>query len=681
MSLTLAEAMSIANEPLTEDEENRILEPIDPWSDSMAAKICVQDFNAAEAYRSQSHDWRWRVADELYLGWVAQKYWEGTRIPRASIPVYVAFEQVEALLPKLLGAIFAEDPWFQADPDLSQGTTAKDARDFQMHVLSQLENGTGKPQNSVREVFRRSIKSALIYGNGIAGLSWESEEVKTLQYVRRWKQPETPQGANVFAQRKPRLVSEKVSATQQINRPRLDYVSIKDFYIDPNCPSPFVQEAAYCCVRALKPIEYFESLRPNKQFNIPSKADLIQLAKMKPTTQGDTTKAVSEQMRSGNWRPDHDQTSDPAGKLIEVIARWSEDRVVWILNRDFTILNKPNPYGAVHFYNTFYADVLDRFYAQGICDVTEGEQRLQVSTLNSRLDELSLNIHRPVQVRRGLNVPAYQLRVRPGQVIQVDEPGKDYVLTDVSDITGQAYVEVNASEARVQKTTGLSDLVASGMPQSGGNSASRTATGIGAQVTAGSSRIQYLVENLEDTFITPILNGIVALNQLYPPINSPMEKTLAFSKVKLFMRASARMKTKMALMQTFPLVMQSISNPAFMAQLAQTGQTVDFAEVFRMILDMTDYQNRADLIRPLTPQEKQQMQQPPPDVTAKKDMQTQRIQGQAMIQQGKQQHDTQMQQMKLAAQSGADKMDMFQELSKALMPIAIKHALEGGTKE
>ena len=65
---------STANLPLTNEEEHRILEPIDPWSDAMAGKIAVQDFNSAEAYRTQNHDWRFRTADELFLGWVQQKY-------------------------------------------------------------------------------------------------------------------------------------------------------------------------------------------------------------------------------------------------------------------------------------------------------------------------------------------------------------------------------------------------------------------------------------------------------------------------------------------------------------------------------------------------------------------------------------------------------------------------------
>jgi hypothetical protein len=50
--------------------------------------------------------------------------------------------------------------------------------------------------------------------------------------------------------------------------------------------------------------------------------------------------------------------------------------------------------------------------------------------------------------------------------------------------------EGQTSEERSQKITGLSDLPFIGVPGSGRYSASGVATGLGAQVQAGSSRIQ-----------------------------------------------------------------------------------------------------------------------------------------------------------------------------------------------
>lgn len=660
--------------PLTEAEE-RIRQPIDPWSDTMALKITMHDFNAAQAYRSQNQDWRWRVHDELYLAWVAQKYWEGTKVPRSSIPVYLAFEQVESMMPKLMGAIFGDAPWFQADPGV--GTLASQAKAFRDLVKDQMDEA------GVREVLRLAIKDAMIYGNGIVELSWISRMTKSVKWVPRWepkqqfKMHQPGQATPLDGTSDMRRVLDKRETEDIENKPRLTHISIKDFYVDPNCPSPDVRKAEYVCTRVLKPIAWLDSLRDNKEFKIPSNVDLAEMAQQKSSRQADTTKSAIEMMRFGSWAPQNDETSDPAGKRIELITRTSKDRVVWVVNGERVIFNKPNPYGFINYYDAFYSDVPDRFYAMSICDVIEGEQRFRTSLINARVDELALTLHAPVQYRRGLNIPSYQLRVRPGQVIQVDEPGKDYIRTEMGSVTQNAYIEDQASDARAQKTTGLSDLIASGMPQAGGNSASRTATGIGAQVNAGSSRIQYLVENLEDTFIEPLLNDVVRLNMLFPPIGTPVAQIAQLSKVKLFMRASAKMSSRMALMQTFPLLLQSILNPAFLQHLAQAGKTINFEAFFEMLLDTTGVKNRADLIQPMSPQEQQQLQQQNmAEMQLKMGMQKERLQSQQQQTTEKLTAQQQIAAMKIASEDKNTSLDAHGRLLQAMLPGLTNYAFE-----
>ena len=176
----MTESPTTALTPLTEKQEATIYSPEQEWSDDFALKIAVQDFNAAEVFRNQNHDWRWRTHFSLYEGYCEQKMWEGTRIPRSSLPIYLCFEQVESMLPKILSAIFSDQPWFQADP--GPGTTAAEAREVRDLLLTQMD------QTGVREVFRRWIKSGLIHGNGIMGLSWLQRDKKIKKYVSTYQQ-------------------------------------------------------------------------------------------------------------------------------------------------------------------------------------------------------------------------------------------------------------------------------------------------------------------------------------------------------------------------------------------------------------------------------------------------------------------------------------------------------------
>src|SRR5712691_810739 len=99
-----------ANPPFLSMEEQKMVVPeIEPWSDSRAAAIAIGDFRKAEAYRRQNHDIRYKTADQLYLGWTPRKTWEGTKIPRSAVAVHLVLEQVEAMLPSVVGSLFPDE--------------------------------------------------------------------------------------------------------------------------------------------------------------------------------------------------------------------------------------------------------------------------------------------------------------------------------------------------------------------------------------------------------------------------------------------------------------------------------------------------------------------------------------------------------------------------------------------
>lgn len=625
--------MDTAIAPLTETERERVDLPEDKWSDSRAAKVALADFETAERYRVANHDPRWRNADELYLAWRPQKCWPGTRVERASISVPVAFQQVESILPHILRARYGDPYPFDAQPE--PGTTPEQAR-----ATRDLLNHQLRMDNS-REVERRCYKSAFIRGNGIAEQGWLYEKIKKtrLKAVYKRVRPiishpflgEMP-GPTIRVDRT--IKEEEYDAT--IDRPFLRYVPLTDFYIDPNAPSPVVQEARYCAVRKLMAIDDLLAFEDQDGFDIPPRNVLVELARDKPTGMGDTTKAYSETVRGNSWNPSTDTTADAAGLRIEVIAYWTKERLVWLLNRLLPAYNKENPYGFLPFYNSYYTDVLDRFYGLSISDVVEPEQRLQSDTLCLRLDELSLAIHSSTIKKRGGQ--SKRSRRYPGAEIEVDNPREDLIREPVSNITQQAFMEAQASENRAQKATGITDLAVLGTPTSGGNSAARTATGINTLSGASGARLQYIVENSESTFIEPILNDRLKLNKKFLdpdsliPILGEEGKALAIdpldvmqADVKFDLRGSARMAAKAALQQMIPLVLQSFANPGLMAEMRQQGLKVSIGELWNMVCDATGYRSRAALIQPLTPEEKQAQSQPPPQEMVRMQMQKDRL--------------------------------------------------------
>lgn len=641
--------VALKNPPteFTEKERSTVLTPDQLWTDEYALKVVTADFNEAQNYRIQ-HERRWREADTLYLAWVQERTWPGTKVPRASLGIPIAFEQIESILPKMMSAIFSDPDW--AEATALPGTTPQEAREVAQLVLYQLRYPDENGVPVMREVVRRALKSALTRGNGFVEIGWTEFVREVLRKMRVMvpdrRAVDTILGrATVTIGMKPMVREDLVP--MKVSRPFVKYVSIWDLYIDPNVGGPVLQgtesdsPARFVIKRSLLSVDEVDKFRKTPGFSIPPKAELLAMAKNHPSVNANMGKNATDNMRGITWDSSKDSSADPASKRIEVLAYQTPYREVWTLDRRHAAYNKPNPFGFIRFYDAYYTDVLDRCYGLSICDVVEGEQRLQQGLINARLDEVALKLSNPATKRRGLNQPASNQRLRPNALIEINEKD-DYTLLQLSDIAPDAHIEVAASDVRAQKATGASDLGVLGVPTPGGNAAARTATGSAIQAGASQSRIEYPTENNCDTFLVPILHGIHTMNKvMLDPLEvqrivNPKGDELQVdpmavinANVCFHVRAGAKLRAKNMLQQTFPQFVQYITAPEFMKQIAlQYGLKPDLMEIVQVWMDISGYQKRGDWFVPMKEEEMQQLMQPAPEEMLRMQMQRERIQGQ-----------------------------------------------------
>ena len=613
--------------PLTEQTKIGV-----DWTDANALRIVRSDFAYAEAYRTHAHDWRYRNASELYLAWAGQRYWEGTRVPRSSLGIYVAFEQVESMLPKIVRAICDPDTYefFADSPDI--------ATLWRELIINQLK------ESNYREQIRLCAKSSLVYGNGI--LEWgmedyedENIEIQETQSVKRFTTMYHPIAGMVNMPQELDFNYKRKITRETKRRPYVRYRSIIDSYADPNCESAQVQEGGYFIVRRYMRAEEIKALRGKKDFNIPDDGTLATYAASKTTANQDVTKLSNELFRYNLWNPAQDYSGDPAQKRIEVIEYTRPQRKVWVLNREHVAYNQKNKYGKINFYSMHYADVLDRWHALAITDVAEGEQRLQQGIINGRVDELALSLHRPMIKRRGVTLPPYQLKVRPGVVIEVENPEGDIKQLETENITQQAFIEVEASERRVQRITGMSDLAALGSPTSGGNSANRTAAGINTQVGATQDRASYYIQNAETLVIEPLLNSFIWLNKrfgdmkqasawirIHPDYKGAKVTDIMNARVSAECWGAVRAQARGGFLQLLPQLSQTLFNPELLQLYSQQQKKTISAQTFeQMVWDALGYRPRNPLFVDMTPQQIQAQQQPPAEAKMKMAMQQQQL--------------------------------------------------------
>ena len=591
---------------LTLEERENPKTPTEQWSDTYAKNIALGDFKKAEGYRTINHDWRFRVSDQLYLAWTQRKTWEGTKIPRSSVGIFLALEQIEALLPNVVLSLFPDNNRLPFDVEPEPGSTVAQAGAVRDLISWQLQD-LGEPGKylSLREIARRAYKQSYIYGNGIVEFGVLDRNITRNHFTRTEvpvrqtvAHPLTGEPVDIPTGQF-RSIVQRAMQVQHVVRPMLENVDIRDFYWDPNCNSHNINDGSFCATRHLITVNKLLEYQGVDGFNIPDASALLKLAQIKSMTQGDSSKMNQEAFRGMTYQPALDYSMDPALARVEVIRYWQANRHVWLFGRQWVAYNQPNQFGMLPFLNAFYVDVPGRFAGLSICDLVEGDQKLAEAIINARIDELNLMIHRPLIMKEGRAFSASQQRLRPGVVWKVEDPQNDIKWMDNKPVTQDAYIEVDALERRVQKKTGVTDLAVLGSPSSGGNSANRSATGVSTQANASGQRIQYHVENAEDQFLVPALNVIHALNQIFLPVDEmqqvlgPEGQFIQIDPVEIMnagvrfrMNASSKLKIKAALAQGgIGLLLQSILNPELDQIAFMQGMKIDFAQVQRLIND------------------------------------------------------------------------------------------------
>jgi hypothetical protein len=202
----------------------------------------------------------------------------------------------------------------------------------------------------LREVVRKALKEALLYGNGILEVGWLYKEIQRFIYGAKF----VPETATTYAQTgepiqvptgKTKRVVVKQPTTQRVNQPLVKHIHIRDFFIDPQASSPNIQSARFCATRSMPSIADLEQYRGQEGFTIPPPDMLRALAASKPSTVADQGKQASANYASTQYSPTNDYTNEATEKRVELIIYWTRERCVWMLNRKVVILNRCNDYG------------------------------------------------------------------------------------------------------------------------------------------------------------------------------------------------------------------------------------------------------------------------------------------------------------------------------------------------
>lgn len=580
---------------------------LESFQDAYALGLVLQTFQKFETWRNQNHDARWRVHDMLYFGAMQQRVWDGTTTPRASLPWQITFDQIESAVPAVMQALFSGDDWFEvaAEP----GAEPKEAREIASVLHYYTEHCKNEYGHTAELELENAVHSALQYGNGFIHVYWDAV----------------------------------------MQRPSVEWVDIRDIYIDPATPGPNVQESRAVVHRRLMTVDELDQMRDDPRMRIPSRDVLVNMSMNRSFTMGDSTIKLSEAQRKISYSPGADDFIPlPADQYIEVLVYYSKTKIVWVLNREWTAYNRSNPYGFVPFCAAPCYSVLRRFYAQSVCDVLEGNQLYMQGLMNAHLDELSLGISPPRTKKVGGAMMPSTLAWRPGLLMEMDD-ATQMVVHEPSGITANVKDDLMLLQQMSQLRTGI-NAMGQGVPMP--SNANRTMGGMQMQLQGASSRLYRIVAHMERYLVVPMLYMMYRLTQYHslptdmlPAMRDGGEvgQTNAYNfkkPVRFTMHGASKMATREKLAQVVPFITQYVVAGPVLAELPKMGKTFDFEEFADMIQDAAGTSRKYKLIREMTPQEKQASSQPDPKTMA--EMQKAQMERQTRLEMGQMAAQTDM---------------------------------------
>jgi hypothetical protein len=198
-----------------------------------------------------------------------------------------------------------------------------------------------------------------------------------------------------------------------------------------------------------------------------------------------------------------------------------------------------------------------------------------------------------------------------------------YSLIESPRVPTEVWAAIQASVQASESATGADQATVQGSLPPKGSSIARSGTGAGAMASASAGRLQAPVERVIDGVLLPFLNFLWQMVRERMPISEirqilgdemttdlmPDMYDFMSAKLKFDTLAGTRLAARARMAQALPFILEVFQNPSIIQQLNATGEKVNVSELIGMVMDVSEWQNKRQLVVPMTPQELQLSQQ------------------------------------------------------------------------
>lgn len=617
--MALLDASVEAAQPIQPDEVEFHLPP----KEAAALHIVLGDFNKADTWL-ESKQWalRWRESQLRYEPIRQVNYWEGTTVPRSSLNVYTVAQVVQSIMAKIMEGIFSDDPPFVIIP--RKGTGAEESRAVGALLNYQIEDC------DFRQEIEDGAADAILFGTSIWKANWQECKKKRRFYKRKEAPVHIPgefggDGAYLDTEESDDIVAEVKEVDH--GRPVLELQDLYTTYVDPSCRRSDIRKAKFVISRITVSAEELDDMRDWEGYDIPSeeklRAVLFPREETVPATQMDSQETVGTSTSTHQAQPRWmEQTVDPIEDTsrFEILERWDNDRVIAVLNRKLVIRNEENPFGRLPYFSVGWWRVPNSFYSMGVGITAGDEQEIQRGIINARLDEVAWNVNLPILVDKNENLLTQNIRMSLGKFVRVDDIAKSMKQMERLQAIPEAYAEVQASQARVEGSSGANEMLVQGAtPAQGRTSLTRTATGANLLAGGSGARLEAFVQRLSNQVIIPTLDmffemdkQLLEMEQLREILDDEMFSAytgdavkLLNARVKFDVEAASSMGARQRMAQSLPMMAQTFLTDPMHQMLQAQGKKLNVDELANMWFQISGWKNKSSLIVDMTPEDQQ----------------------------------------------------------------------------
>lgn len=616
----------MATATLPANEINKTNVRMDPrtntyqFDDDAALKLVLDDAAQADTYMNMNSQWAAGWTQSIVLQQSPQSSFDG--IGGITVPKFTLSNHMSAIIPKVIGALFYDDPPMilrprpKTNPQVVRAKTALFSFQFdEMKLQEEVEAG---------------FEDMALLGTGIWKFGWCSYKKTVKKYKR--KTEAVPVNLPYTTERVHTPETEEFEPDfdeQDIERPWLNACDIRTVLVDPGCRRGDIQKAKWVIYRDYATWSDLDRLRELDGYDIPDKETLKAFFLECNTTPQPDNMAMTlpEGMRGYLQQavPRNYKTStDPFENGLEILERWDSERAIVVLCHEsdhILIRNGPNEYGKKPFYSCNWRNLKDSFYGQGLGQLVGSEQMVEQGTIALALGMLAYGLQPTAVRKKGFNAISQPTKWEQGGIIDVeDDVDKAYKFLEFPKVPPEAWQMVGLSQATAAETSGANQQTTMGAGAAGVKTTGmRSGTGAALVGQANASRLDGPMERFIRQVFIPWLYQMDELNNEKLPTrilnevlgeeaNDLRVDHIEFrnAKIEYDVLAGAHLGAKKEMQQFMAFVLQTVNNPTLMEMATEQGLAFNFNSWFNQFADLAGFKFAQDFFTKMTPEQMQE---------------------------------------------------------------------------